>query len=170
MATAVLSRAIMYEQKIPNEVNVRCVDRIVALFNGKPVNRTAEIRVNLDGSHEIRVVLVGRTREEILNSIFHELTHLIRVVNGSFNQEPNAEEIENLLDMKSTYPLIGWVASILMLEQTGDLPSLENYGKEESNSGAGAVVCEGNIGAGAGLPVYGTAPQSGEVLAQPAGG
>lgn len=148
MVTAVVSRAIMYEQEIPLEVKILCVDKIMALYNGNLVHRTAELLANRNGDHEIRVVLASRSREEILNSIFHELTHLIRVVNGSFNQDPNAEEIENLMDMKATYPPIGWVASILMLDHLGELPDLETYGEEKQNSGTGTVVREGSIGAG----------------------
>lgn len=113
---ATLSKAMMDGLKIPVEIRLLMVKKpLLRVVNGKKIKRSAELSVsatNFDVNF-IRVMYGGRELEAIQESIFHETTHLLRLINDQFLDDPVLEEVANFETMNRTRPAVGTILSIL---------------------------------------------------------
>lgn len=130
---SVLSAAMCHEMFMgrifPSIVHVRLVKSTIRRDG---VQRTAELKFTNGNPdhHIIRVAYGGREREKILASIFHEMSHLLRVYNNDNSLDLVQEEVENSTHMAKTANVIEWISSVLVTYSEGDLKSL--YEKVQS--------------------------------------
>lgn len=142
MASAVLAKAIMDGRNVPVKMTIMLHGPpICVIVDGLTCSRTAELRTNGADDSQIILTYGNRPRELILNSLFHELSHLIRICNNEHQIDLALEEIHNRSEMLVAYPVVGWLSSILMIDHNGELESTHEYAKNEQDPGVSQVVC-----------------------------
>jgi hypothetical protein len=121
---SVLSAAMCHEifmgRCVPDIVHLKLVKYPIRRLD---VVRSGELRyvVGRPTSHRIVVHYNKRTRDEILNTVFHETCHLLRVYNKENNSDLELEEKENRHYMTKINNLVEWVSLILMAHTEGSL-------------------------------------------------
>lgn len=142
MTVAVLAKAIMDGRIVPARVSIALQQPpICREIDSITFYRTAELNIKSADDNLIVLVYGNRPRELILNSLFHELSHLIRICNNEHQIDLALEEIHNRSEMLVAYPVIGWLSSILMMDHNGVLESTHEYTQNEQDSGVSQVVC-----------------------------
>lgn len=124
---SVVSAGICHEifmgRCFPPIVHIRLVKSVIR--RGSQL-RTGELKYDIgkpDG-HIIRVVYGGRTKQEILASLFHETSHLLRLYNADSNADLVLEEQENTAQMNEIGDCVEWMSLVLVDYSKGTLRSL----------------------------------------------
>lgn len=121
---SVLSAALCHEifmgRSIPPIIHLKLVKYPI---RRPDVVRSGELRHTLGrpDSHRLVVHYNKRSRDQILNTLFHEACHLLRVYNGENNSDSALEEKENFDYMAKINNLVEWVSLVLMAHIEGSL-------------------------------------------------
>lgn len=130
---------------IPEIVNIELVPKVIIkkLGQDQEVRRTGDLTiVGADWRNHIIKVVYNRPESEILQSIFHEISHLIRVVNNTNKLDLVTEEVEAELEMQRTHKAVEWIVAVFAAHDDRQLLGIEELHAEKvSNSGTGGMVC-----------------------------
>lgn len=121
--SAVICHEIYLGRQFPGVFHVRLVKSVIRRDNAK---RTGELKFTNGNPdhHVIRAVYGDRTRDQILLSIFHEASHLVRAYNDTNSLDSAIEEEGNSEQMKKMANAVEWISSILIVNSDGNLKSM----------------------------------------------
>lgn len=154
VVVAVLSKALFDGLVIPERIKLSLVTKpIIRVVGGRRVERSGELGANDDpNQNHIRIYAGPRSHSQVIQTLFHEVTHLIRICNSKNILDLALEETSNEADMDSTRPAVELLAAVLIMDSTDSLRGLR-HAEDEQDSGVGVLVREGDTGSGVGLPV-----------------
>lgn len=126
---AMLCHEILVGREIPQTIHLKLVKHPIRR-DGR--YRTGELKyvVGQPDDHIIRIAYENRTKAEILLSVFHEVSHLLRVYNNDNHLDYEQEERDNQAQMIRLSNLVEWVSSVLVVFLDGNLGRLHGGEKQ----------------------------------------
>ena len=118
--TAILCHEIFVGRQVPPIIHVKLVKHPIRRQVGL---RSGELRhvIGNPDRHRIVIHYQGRSKAEVLITLFHEFCHLIRVWNKENKDDLVLEEQENTAYMGKINNVVEWVSSTLITYSDGNL-------------------------------------------------
>jgi len=131
LATSVFALYIFEEMKISDSININIVKEVIE--RGE-IRDKANIMFNKNNpqDHQITVSFAESDKGDFLMSIYHELFHLFRALNGQTDARVKSEELRNELKINQYRNSVELLSTVLCKHSEGEL--------YESDSGTRKVV------------------------------